>query len=836
MKRWIHIARHFLHLLCGIASIATSSTVLAGPGFIAGSDVKIGSSLAQLNIRFNCSISYQSHEPANHGATLRVFLESTGVCNGVSPLVAEQRELYRPAGADGARIVDFEYDGNTALGQVLTVNFSEDVGFEVSTSAADDQLSIRIYLNPPATAIESPRSPGAAAETTRLKPRNAEKGQMYVVNLSSSLTPGSLADIVAVARDSGQVVFETEATVGQKTWYRLRLGFFPSADAATSAVLKIRQQYPGAWIDRASADEVATAGAETATTALASETVSDRVAESDPAAASAALLPDSDAKADQLMADAHQAMTDGDVNRAVQIYTKILQMPPNDNSPLALEYLGVARERNGQIAHATAEYKRYLATYPDSEGAERVRQRLSALVSAADSGQRSDPSVGTVANRTSADHSPWRFNTFLSQYYRRDVNQMNEEDEVINQSSLFTDVNFDLRRRGERFDFSSRIAAGYQYDMLGEEFGPGNDTRISYAYLDLADPQTGLRGRLGRQSRNTGGVMGRFDGGNLAFQATGKVLLNAVVGKPVQSTSDGIDDDRNFYGVSANYVPTGESLDIGAFFIQQTIAGMTDRQAVGTEMRYFQNGKSLWGMLDYDISYQELGSAFLQGSWRLTSGTTLNALVDRRRSPFLSTGNALIGQQLSSFLELQALFTEEEIRQLSLDRTAISTTYTFGISQPLTPRLQLSLDASQSDIDATLESGGVPASPKSTYRYLSANLLASSLLKEGDVSILGLRMADSSSARVYSINIDSRYPFGNGFRLNPRLRVDYREILTDMSTEWIYTPGLRMQYRLGRNSRVDLEGGKQIASRSAQIADFDRDSYFINLGYQLIFQ
>jgi hypothetical protein len=313
-------------------------------------------------------------------------------------------------------------------------------------------------------------------------------------------------------------------------------------------------------------------------------------------------------------------------------------------------------------------------------------------------------------------------------------------------------------------------------------------------------------------------------------------VLNGVVGKPVNSTSDGIDEDRVFYGVSANYGPIGDSLDIGTFFVQQTIAGMTDRQAIGTEMRYFENGKSLWGMLDYDISYQELGSAFLQGSWRLESGTTLNALVDRRRSPFLSTGNALIGQQLSSFSELEALFTEEEIRQLSLDRTAMSTTYTVGMSQPLTPRLQLSLDASQSVIEATPESGGVPANPKSNYLYFSANLLASSLLKEGDVSILGLRMSDSSSSRVYSINIDTRYPFGNGLRLNPRLRVDYREILTDLSTEWIYTPGLRMQYRLGRRGRVDLEGGKEIASRSAEIADLDRDSYFINLGYQLIFQ
>jgi hypothetical protein len=135
-----------------------------------------------------------------------------------------------------------------------------------------------------------------------------------------------------------------------------------------------------------------------------------------------------------------------------------------------------------------------------------VRQRLSALVSVADSGQRSGSTGGAIAARASGDLSPWTFNTFLSQYYRRDVNQLNEDDQIISQSAVFTDVNFDLRRRGDRFDFSSRIAAGYQYDMLGEELGQGNDTRISYAYVDLADPQTGLRGRLGRQSRNTGGM------------------------------------------------------------------------------------------------------------------------------------------------------------------------------------------------------------------------------------------------------------------------------------------------------------------------------------------
>ncbi|MDH4047670.1 MAG: SPOR domain-containing protein [Gammaproteobacteria bacterium] len=834
------IFQSLLQFFCGFILLLAMQQGYAGPGFVAGADIKSGSSLAQLNIRFNCRISYQSHEPGNHGAILRIHVESTGICSGVSPTVAEDREQHRPSGADDAKIVDFEYDGTMAAGPTLTVNFSEDVRYEVSAPAAGDGLSVRIYLNPPVVGIEPSRSAASSTAETRLKPRDESTGQKYVINLRSSLKPSSRAEMAAVSAESGQVVFETEALVGEKTWYRLRLGYFPTADAASAAVSKLRLQYPGAWIDRLAEKDVAASAAAMDSTGGMSGIEASANTAAVPATVAAlgdvGTPPDANAKVQQLMADARQAMTDGEVSRAVQIYTKILQMPPTDQSPVALEYLGLARERNGQIAHATAEYQRYLATYPDGEGAARVRQRLSALVSVANPGSRSTQSLASRSSGTAATRSPWSSNTFLTQYYRRDVNQLNEQDQVISQSAVFTDVNFDLRRRGERYDFSSRISVGYQHDMLDEESSSGNDTRLSYAYADLADSRTGLRGRLGRQSRNTGGVLGRFDGANLAYRLGEKVLLNTVVGKPVNSTSDGVDDERTFYGLSANYGPVGDGLDLGAFFVQQTVSGMTDRQAVGAEMRYFANGKSLWGMLDYDISYQELGSVFLQGSWRFESDLTLNALIDRRRSPFLSTSNALIGQQFETFTDLASTLTEEELRQLSLDRTAISTTYTLGFSRSLTPRLQLTADASQSVIDATPESGGVPGNPQSTYRYYSTSLLASSLIKEGDVSIIGLRMSDSSSTRVYSVNLDTRYPFGNGLRINPRLRVDYREILSDMSTEWIYTPGLRLQYRMGRRGRIDLEGGKQISKRSAETIDLDRDSYFINFGYQLIFQ
>jgi len=520
----------------------------------------------------------------------------------------------------------------------------------------------------------------------------------------------------------------------------------------------------------------------------------------------------------------------------VQIYTKVLQYPQHEYMPEAQEYLALARERNGQTAHAKAEYQRYLALYADTDGAQRVSQRLAALV--ASSKTSAGPAITGVTRgpqRTTRHVSPWRVQTYLSQYYRRDVNQIGDNEDVLSQSSLFSDINFDARRRGNRYDFGARVSAGYRYDMLDESLGPGNDLRISYAYADLADSRRGLRGRVGRQSRNNGGVLGRFDGLNFGYQATERTLLSAVAGKPVNSASDGTDGSRSFYGISANFGPVAENLDIGGFYIRQSAEGFSDREAVGAELRYFDSNRSLWGLLDYDTSYKELGSAFLQGAWRFESQFAINALIDRRRSPFLSTSNALIGQPFDDLETLASAFGEEQLRQLSLDRSAITTTYTLGASHPLGPKFQLNGNVTQSSVSATPESGGVAATPETVYQYFSTTLVASSLLREGDVTIFGLRYSRSDSTNVTSLHLDARFPLSRSFYLNPRLRVDYKEILADSSTEWILSPGLRLQYRLGRTARIQFDAGKQFAARDTVGINVDRESYFVNLGYQVFF-
>jgi hypothetical protein len=820
------ITRQFVHWLAGVVLIGMASTAFAGPGFIESSRVSVAApgteSSANIEVRFNCKAEYLRHEPQSAGDRLRIYLDPTGICNGVAPVVAESRSRLRPFNAESAHLVDLEYDGDSAGEPVLTLSFSETVEFDVDMSSVS--FGLVVHVRPSAEQLTSAQDTGVSPTVThRQVVRPKEETPDLVINLASFPRIPTIADAPGLQLANNQRLYYSEVMVGSKTWYRLRLGTFKTVDNATSALTVLKTTFPGAWID-----QVKTSDDVIELTVPASEMVAapiDSVESPDTA----------NPKVDALMEDARKSIVAGDTSKAIQIYTKVLQQPGHSRQPEAQELLALAREKKGQMAHAKAEYQRYLSLYPEHEGAARVSQRLAALLAGDRQMNQSVAASDPQDVRRKSNHSDWRLQTYFSQYYRRDANQLNDEDQIVSQSALYSDVNFDARRRGERFDFSSRISAGYRNDFLDEEMGSGNSLRISYAYADIADAATGLRGRIGRQSRNTGGVLGRFDGLNLGYQISERVLFNTVFGKPAYSSSDGIDSSRSFYGASVNYGPILENLDLGMFYIAQDVEGIQDRQAVGAEFRYFGSNQNYWGMVDYDIAYNELASAFLQGSWRFPSRLSIHASADRRGSPFMSASNALIGQPVSSFAELAVIFGEDELRQLGRDRTAISTSYTVGLSYPLSPKLQIGADASRSTTDGTPASGGVLATEDTSYTYYSGSLIASSLLREGDVSIISARYSDSGTARVISLTFDSRYPLGRTWRINPRFRVDRRQRLSESNYEWLYTPGVRIQYRRSQKLRIEFEAGKQFSQRETFGTDLDRESYFINLGYQAFF-
>lgn len=532
-----------------------------------------------------------------------------------------------------------------------------------------------------------------------------------------------------------------------------------------------------------------------------------------------------------LMEESRQAMTRQDFSRAIQLYTKILEFPDHPYRKDALEYLGVARERKGQLAHAIREYRRYLSLYPEGEDADRVRQRLAGLTTATDK-PKSGPRRSTARSKS----KPWEVYGAFSQFYLRNENTLNDNSDIVTQSALSSDLDVTARKRSDNFDIQSRFSGSYLYDFLDD--GRGDESSVSSLYFDARDRRHDVFMRLGRQSRNTGGVLGRFDGLLLGYQITDWLTLNGVAGFPVLSTRDQVDTDKELYGISADLGTFANAWDFNAFLIEQQVDGIVDRRAIGGEARYFDSTRSLLSFVDYDISYDSLNTIIFLGTWTLPTKTTLNATVDYRNSPILTTTNALLGQNVRNVDDLLDSLSEDEIRQLAEDRTAEYTTVSLGASHPFSERIQVSGDITLTDLSDTDASDGIEAIPGTGNEYIyNLQLIGSDLIKSNDIAIAGLRYSDLDTADIYSVSLNTRYPVNSAWRINPRVRVDYRESNRDGSTQWIGAPSIRVDYRLSRRYRFEVEAGGEWSTRDLPDLPEDEDtsSYFINLGYRINF-
>ena len=75
-----------------------------------------------------------------------------------------------------------------------------------------------------------------------------------------------------------------------------------------------------------------------------------------------------DANLERIMGKAKTAMADKDYGQAILHYETVLSFSYNQFGEEAMEYLGLARERNGQFASAETVYRKYLDKYPKGEG------------------------------------------------------------------------------------------------------------------------------------------------------------------------------------------------------------------------------------------------------------------------------------------------------------------------------------------------------------------------------------------------------------------------------------------------------------------------------------
>lgn len=537
----------------------------------------------------------------------------------------------------------------------------------------------------------------------------------------------------------------------------------------------------------------------------------------------------------KMMQEARDALERGDNEAAIRILTKILSMSGNEAVRAeALEMLGVARERNRQVAHAKAEYEEYLRLYPTGEGADRVRQRLAGLITAASKpkARLREPSRTDVAG----GGGEFFYHGSLSQSLRRDQDVSDDVvGDGVNEFDLDSDADATFGYADDFIAVTLRSNGGYVFDL--SDSTDNSEGRLSTLYLEIGDPGRDVYARVGRQSRSTDGVLGRFDGGLFSAELLDSIRLNFVAGMPVDSSRDlDVNANRYFGAVGLELGPIFDEWHANIYAIDQQTYGISDRRAVGGELRFAQSDMTVFALLDYDISYHEVNIALLSGNYFFEDQSTFNFSVDYRTSPILTTTSALQGQPVTNIEELLGLFTEDQVRQLALDRTATVASASIGMSHPFSERFQVSADAMVTDISGTIASGGVDAAPRTGMEYYyGVQLTGTGLFAEEDIAALGLRYADQDLYNRVTADLNTRYSVGEFWKINPRLRTDYKWNDLDDGNELSIKPSIRTNYRAFDNWDLELELGGEWRQTEAPLTTDDHLGYYAYMTYRLDF-
>lgn len=591
-------------------------------------------------------------------------------------------------------------------------------------------------------------------------------------------------------------------------------------------------------------------------------------------------------EAGHLVADAEQAIADGNPDRAIALLTTAQALPENAAMPRTIELLGVTRERKGQNAQARTQYQDYLKRYPSGEGADRVRQRLAALDAAeaapGTSHQLREASGGTG----SAKAWKWGARGSFSQFYFRDQGRTStlntsstlgtEIDNSVNVNQLLTAADLTVTGGNDKSQIQIRGAGSWTKNFGTSRsittINEGTETRtyasrpggsisaLTALYLDYSQRDMGLQMRVGRQTRNSGGVLGRFDGGLVSWQANPKLRFNVVGGFPVLSSRQTwVLKERPFYGLSVDLGNKRSPWQTTLYwFDQHAKGGFVDRRSVGIETRFVRKSFNAFALLDYDVKFNAVNLALMTFNYSFPDGANLALTADYRKSPLLTTTNALIGQfdtannvAFADLRGLQPFFTDAQIYQLAKDRTLTSKSLTATYTRPITKKLQLATDFSMTD------TGGTPGTPATSgtpavgaltamgkeYFY-GAQLIGSDLLMANDIYIVSGRFADTATAKVYTVDFNARVPVTNKFRLSPRVRYGYRDGKVSPTgvpggTYSQLQPTLRLNYYPLKHSEIEVEFGgnfsKQTVWNGTAFDKVRESGWVLSVGYRLDF-
>jgi tetratricopeptide (TPR) repeat protein len=551
--------------------------------------------------------------------------------------------------------------------------------------------------------------------------------------------------------------------------------------------------------------------------------------------AAAAAPPPPPGSAEALMAEGRGAIVREDYAAAVSAFARLLALPENSLTRDAQEFLALSYERRGDPRRARIEYENYLKRYPNGEDSDRVRQRLANLSAA--------PQAEVLRAPTEPQRG-WRSFTSgsLSQFYYRGNSKIDSQPlgpnafdrttlSVVDQSALITSLNLNARVLDDTHE--NRVVFR---DINTRNFISGQESvnRLDSAYYDYKYKPANASARLGRQPGNIAGLPGRFDGALLGYGLSSSTRFNLAAGEPVVPGFT-IDSIQRFLGASAELGPFNQRWSGNLYVFRQTVDGIADRDAVGTEARYFAPQGYFSSAVDYDTLFSHVNFATAQGNWIAPWKTAFNVLLDYRMTPSLQTTNAIIGEATTSIRQLLNTYTEDELRQRARALTAQSAIAYGGFTHPVTSVWQVGVNLGVTRISHTDGTNNYPATPGSGYiRTLTSQAIGTGVFATRDVTVVSVSGVTADTYTGLASQFTSRFPVGASWTFDAAV-LWYGQKNQDGSTLQRISPVGRASYMWRNSVTLELEAGVENTSARSAFLQEDTRRYFLSAGYRLDF-
>jgi hypothetical protein len=389
-------------------------------------------------------------------------------------------------------------------------------------------------------------------------------------------------------------------------------------------------------------------------------------------------------------------------------------------------------------------------------------------------------------------------------------------------------------------------------DVTGRLVGEGNETRavvrgsqsknllstghssssIGSVYVEHRRGNNGLAVRVGRQSPISGGLLGLFDGVSLAIPVAG-MKLDVMGGVPASALVSAPGERLFATVLEADQI--AERFGGNFYLLDQSTQGITNRRALGSELRYAGDEWSSNVLLDYDAVFAKLNALSLHGSVQLAAQTTVTMLVDMRRAPSLQLSNALISSGSASLRDLlDSGKSLDDIRRAALDTSAIARQWLISVSRPFDQRWQVAMDLRYSAVGALPQVGDFEATDATGAQYsFSAQVTGTNLYSQRDINNFNLSVMSTPffNGAQFSYNNLTGMWENNDLSVEPSIRV-YAQRNKQQEKLLRIGPGVRLTYRQSARSSLLGELLYETSRTDGPTNHESSNSIFFYVGYR----